>query len=174
MNKKLLLISLVALPMIFLVSAQFAFAGPTIKEVQENVVKLWEPIKENQPHVMAVEFKKILGSGKDLVLIDVRTADEFDAAHIKGAVNIPRGLIEWETPRQIEDTDIPIYTYCRTGARSAFVAHRLTEMGYTNVTNIYDAFKGWVEAGYSVYNRHGEFVLAPEGFEKKEKEEEKK
>jgi rhodanese-related sulfurtransferase len=166
--KKVLLISLVALPIIFLVSAQFAFAGPSIEEVQKNVVNLWTPIKENQPHVMAVEFKKILDSGKDLVLIDVRTADEYDAAHIPGAIHIPRGLTEWVTPKMIEDTDIPIYTYCRTGARSAFVAQRLTEMGYTNVTNIYDAFKGWVEAGYSVYNRHGEFILADGGFEKKE------
>jgi rhodanese-related sulfurtransferase len=168
MKRKILLISLVALPMIFLVSAQFAFAGPSIEEVQKNVVNLWQPIKDNQPHVMAVDFKKILDSGKDLVLLDVRTAEEYDAAHIPGSVNIPRGLIEWVTPRQIEDTDTPIYTYCRTGARSAFVAQRLTEMGYTNVTNIYDAFKGWVEAGYSVYNRHGEFVLTAGGFEKKE------
>jgi len=168
MKKKLFLISLVTLPIIFMVSAQFAFAGPSIEEVQKNVVKLWEPIKENQPHVMAVEFKKILDSGKDLVLLDVRTADEYNAAHIPGAVHIPRGLIEWVTPRTIEDTDIHIYTYCRTGARSAFAALRLTEMGYTNVTNIYDAFKGWVEAGYSVYNRHGEFLLTDGGFEKKE------
>lgn len=168
MKRKPLLISLVALSIIFFLSAQSAFAGPSIEEVQKNVVDLWTPIKENQPHVMAVDFKKILESGKDLVLIDVRTADEYNAAHIPGAMHIPRGLIEWVTPQKIEDTDIPIYTYCRTGARSAFVAQRLTEMGYTNVTNIYDAFKGWVEAGYSVYNRHGEFILSEGGFEKKE------
>jgi rhodanese-related sulfurtransferase len=137
--------------------------------VQKNVVNLWKPIKENQPHVTAVEFKKILDSGKKLILLDVRTADEFNTAHLPGAINIPRGLIEWVTPRTITDTDIPIYAYCRTGARSAFVTDRLTKMGYTNVTNIYDAFKGWVEAGYSVYNRHGEFTLNKGAFEKKEK-----
>ena len=166
--KRILLISLVALPVILFLSAQSAFAGPSIDEVKKNVVNLWKPIKESQPHVTAVDFKKILDSEKELVLIDVRTADEYKAAHLPGAINIPRGLIEWVTPRKIEDTDIPIYTYCRTGARSAFVAQRLTEMGYTDVTNIYDAFKGWVEAGYAVYNRHGEFTLSEGGFEKKE------
>jgi len=154
MKRKVVPISFVALIIILFLSAQSAFAGPSIEEVQKNVVNLWKPIKESQPHVMAVDFKKILESEKNIILIDVRTADEYKAAHIPGAINIPRGLLEWVTPRQIEDTDTPIYTYCRTGARSAFAAQRLTEMGYTKVTNIYDAFKGWVEAGYGVYNRH--------------------
>jgi hypothetical protein len=42
------------------------------------------------------------------------------------------------------------------------------EIGYTNVTNIYDSFKGWVIEGYPVYNQHGEFTMTPEGFEKRE------
>ncbi|SEA00906.1 Rhodanese-related sulfurtransferase [Desulfuromusa kysingii] len=168
MQKKVLPLSLAAVTIILLLAAQTVFAGPSIDEVKNNVVNLWKPIKESQPHVTAVEFKKILDSDKDLILIDVRTADEYKAAHIPGAIHIPRGVMEWVTPRTIENTDIPIYTYCRTGARSAFAAQRLTDMGYTNVTNIYDAFKGWLEAGYSVYNRHGEFVMSKGGFEKQE------
>ena len=168
MKRKFLPFTLVTLIIILFLSAQSVFAGPTIEEVQKNVVNLWKPIKESQPHVTAVEFKKILDSGKELVLIDVRTEEEYKAAHLPGAINISRGLIEWVTPRTIENTDIPIYTYCRTGARSAFVAQRLTEMGYTKVTNVYDAFKGWVEAGYGVYNRHGEFTMVEGAFEKKE------
>lgn len=168
MKRKVLPISLAAMIIILFLSAQSVFAGPTIEDVQKNVVNLWKPIKESQPHVTAVEFKKILDSGKELVLIDVRTADEYKAAHLPGAINIPRGLIEWVTPRTIEDTDTVIYAYCRTGARSAFVTQRLIEMGYTNVTNIYDAFKGWVDAGYGVYNRHGEFTMVEGAFEKKE------
>lgn len=168
MKKNVLLITLVALQVCFFLSVQTVFAGPSIDEVKKNVVNLWTPIKESQPHVTAVEFKKILDSGKDLVLIDVRTADEYKAGHLPGAINIPRGLTEWVTPKTIEDTDTAIYAYCRTGARSAFVTQRLIEMGYTNVTNIYDAFKGWVEAGYGVYNRHGEFTMVEGAFEKKE------
>jgi len=150
------------------VTAQFSVAGPSIDEVKKNVENLWKPIKESQPHVTAAEFKKILDSGKKFVLIDVRTAEEYEAAHLPGAINIPRGLIEWSVPRTIEDTDTPIYIYCRTGARAAFATQRLIDMGYTNVTNIYDAFKGWVEASYPVYNRHGEFTLSKGAFEKKD------
>jgi rhodanese-related sulfurtransferase len=143
-----------------------AVAGPSIEEVKKNVVNLWKPIKESQPHVTAVEFKKIVDKGKDFILIDVRTKEEYDAAHLPCAIHIDRGLIEWEVPRTIQNTDARIFVYCRTGARSAFATQRLIEMGYTNVTNIYDAFKGWVVAGYAVFNRHGEFKLSPEGFEK--------
>jgi len=168
MKKHYLLATVMFFSFTLLVSSQFAIAGPPISDVQKNVEKLWKPIKESQPHVTAIEFKKILDSDKEFVLIDVRTSDEYKAAHLPGAINIQRGLIEWVTPRTIEDTDTPIYAYCRTGARSAFVTQRLIDMGYTNVTNIYDAFKGWVVAGYPVYNRHGQFTLDKGAFEKKD------
>lgn len=145
-----------------------ATAGLSIEEIKKNVEKLWKPIKESQPHVTAVEFKKIMDSEEEFVLVDVRTSAEYDAAHLPGAMHINRGLIEWVAPKKIQDTDAKIYVYCRTGARSAFVTERLIEMGYTNATNIYDAFKGWVVAGYPVYNRHGEFTLKPKSFEKKD------
>ncbi len=131
-----------------------AIAGPSIDQVKKNVENLWKPIKESQPHVTAVEFKKIMDGGEKFILVDVRTEDEYKAAHLPGAMHISRGLIEWVAPKKLQNTDAKIYVYCRTGARSAFVTQRLLEMGYTNVTNIYDAFKGWVVAGYPVYNRY--------------------
>ncbi|MDW7773308.1 MAG: rhodanese-like domain-containing protein [Desulfobulbaceae bacterium] len=145
-----------------------AAAGLPIEQVNQNVEKLWKPIKENQPHVTAVEFKKIMDSGEKFILLDVRTEEEYNVAHLPGAVHVSRGLIEWVVPKKITDTDTKIFAYCRTGARSAFVTQRLIEMGYTDVTNIYDAFKGWVEAGYPVYNDHGEFILTADAFEKKD------
>jgi rhodanese-related sulfurtransferase len=154
--------------MVMIIVPFTAGAGPSIEQVQENVEKIWKPIKENQPHVTAVEFKKIRDSGVDFILLDVRTEEEYIAAHLPGAVHVSRGLIEWVVPKKIKDTDTKIFVYCRTGARSALVTQRLIEMGYTDVTNIYDAFKGWVEAGYPVYNRHGEFTLNKDAFEKKD------
>lgn len=145
-----------------------AAAATTIEQIRQNVVNLWKPLKQNQPHVNAVEFKTIMDSGQKFVLLDVRTEKEYNAAHLPGAIHINRGLIEWIVPNRIQDPDARIYLYCRTGARSAFATRRLLEMGYTNVTNISDAFRGWVVAGYPVYNRHGEFSLRPEAFEKKD------
>jgi rhodanese-related sulfurtransferase len=143
-------------------------AGPSPEEVRKNVENIWMPVKESQPSVTVKEFKKIMESGEKFVLLDVRTAEEYEAAHLPGAINVSRGLVEWQVPQRVPDTDTKIYLYCRTGARSGLVTKRLREMGYKNVTNIYESFGGWVQAGYPVYNRHGEFVLTPGGFEKPE------
>ena len=168
MKKRISQLTALLFVLMFFSAPLSAIAGPSIEQVEKNVENLWKPIKESQPHVTAVEFKKIRDSGEKFVLVDVRTEDEYNAAHLPGAIHINRGLVEWVVPKKIQDTDAKIYVYCRTGARSAFVTQRLIEMGYTNVTNIYDAFKGWVVAGYPVYNRHGEFTLKPEAFEKKD------
>ncbi len=168
MKKRVFLSTTILFTLLAFITPFSVVAGPSVEQVKLNVDKLWKPIKESQPHVTAVEFKKIMDSGEKFVLVDVRTRDEFIAAHLPGAIHINRGLIEWVLPKKIEDTDTKIYVYCKTGARSAFVTQRLMEMGYTNVTNIYDAFKGWAVAGYPVYNQHGEFTLTTGGFEKKE------
>lgn len=168
MKKRISLLTIFLFALVVFAIPFTGIAGTSIEQVKQNVEKLWKPIKESQPHVTAVEFKKIMDSGAKFVLVDVRTEGEYNAAHLPGAIQISRGLVEWVVPNKIQDTDAKIYVYCRTGARSAFVTQRLIEMGYTNVTNIYDAFKGWVVAGYPVYNRHGEFTLKPEAFEKKD------
>jgi len=55
---------------------------------------------------------------------------------------------------------------CGAAARSALAAVVLKEMGYTNAKNMLGAFKAYGEAGYLIYNMHGEFTMV--AFEKKE------
>jgi rhodanese-related sulfurtransferase len=163
--------SIVAAAVLFisLFTPPAVFAGLSVEQVQKNVENLWQPLMQSLPKVTAVEFKKIMDKGDSFVLLDVRREAEYEAAHLPGAINITRGVLEFETPKKIVDSETKIYVYCRTGARASFAVKRLNEMGYPNVVNISDSFKGWVEAGYPVYNRHGEFILTPGGFEKKEK-----
>jgi rhodanese-related sulfurtransferase len=109
-----------------------------------------------------------MDKGDDLVLLDVRSEADFLAAHLPGALNINRGELEFAVATAIPDTETRIYVYCRTGIKATFAARTLLDIGYTNVVRVTDSFKGWLEAGYPVFNRHGEFVLQPNGFEKKE------
>lgn len=150
--------------------SSFAVAAVSIDQVQKNVENLWKPLKESLPSVTAKEFKKIKDSGEKFILVDTRRKEEYDAAHLPDAIHIDRGVLEWAGPKKLKETDATIYVYCRTGARGALVTQRLITMGYTNTINIYDAFKGWVMEGYPVYNRHGEFKLSPDAFEKIESE----
>ncbi|WP_455230451.1 rhodanese-like domain-containing protein [Geopseudomonas aromaticivorans] len=86
------------------------------------------------------------------VLLDVREADEFHAGHIPGAVNIPRGLLEFRlsnTP-ELSSRDLNIVLYCKTSGRAALAACALHDMGYLNVQSIAGGFDAWSAAGKAV------------------------
>ena len=81
----------------------------------------------------AEDAKTRLDSGAPLVLLDVRTREEFDSGHISGALCLPVESIGAEAPVELPDKDAEILIYCRSGRRSAEAAKKLTKLGYTNV-----------------------------------------
>ena len=141
---------------------------PSLEQVKQNVRYLHKSVMDDQPSVSAKNFKRIIKSGGEFVLLDVRSESEFKAAHLPGALHVDRGRIEWVIPNIIKKTDRTIYVYCQDGRRSGFATERLLEMGYKNTSHIIDGFEGWVSAGYLVYNMHGEFILSPNGYHKRE------
>lgn len=86
------------------------------------------------------------------MLIDVREADEFHAGHIPGAVNIPRGILEFKLTNDpaLEDRGLNIVIYCKNSGRSALSAKAMKEMGYIHVQSISGGIDAWQEAGKSV------------------------
>jgi rhodanese-related sulfurtransferase len=140
----------------------------SLEQVKQNVINMHKAVMNGQPAISAKNFKKILESDNEFVLLDVRSEAEFNAAHLPGALNVERGRIEWIIPNIIKNPERTIYVYCQDGRRSGFATERLLEMGYKNTSHIADGFEGWVRAGYLVYNMHGEFILSPGGYGKKE------
>lgn len=83
------------------------------------------------------------------VLIDVREGDEYHEAHVPGALNIPRGVLEFKlssTPG-LDSRDLDIVLYCKTGGRAALAAASLQEMGYVQVSSLTGGFDAWCAAG---------------------------
>lgn len=76
-------------------------------------------------------------------LIDVRTADEFAAGHLRGAAHIPHDQIGAKIAALAPDRDAEILLYCRSGRRSEAALNTLKQMGYRNVRNLgaYDDLK---------------------------------
>lgn len=78
------------------------------------------------------EVKRIIDNYEDeddIVIIDVRTEDEYNFGHLENAINIPVGNIE-----SIDiSKDIRVVVYCRSGSRSATAASKLKELGYEKV-----------------------------------------
>ncbi len=82
------------------------------------------------------------------LIIDVRSAAEFDTGHIEGAVNIPHNEITARIAEVTEKKDQPLVLYCRSGARSGMALTALKELGYTKVENAggYQALKEKLES----------------------------
>jgi len=68
--------------------------------------------------------------------IDVRTAEEYAAGHVRQAVNIPYEEISGRVAEVTTDKDALIYVYCRSGRRSGIAKATLDKAGYTHVINV--------------------------------------
>ena len=83
----------------------------------------------------AEEAKARMDSGDPVTVVDVRTAAEYEDGHIEGALLLPNEDIGTSMPALLPDPDAEILVYCRTGRRSAEAARKLTELGYSNVSD---------------------------------------
>lgn len=99
----------------------------------------------------------------DTLILDVRERSEFDAAHIAGAMNVPRGILEAaceydyaETePELVTARERPVLVVCRSGSRSAFAAQVLGWLGYREVYNLKLGMKGWNDADLPLVDGRG-------------------
>ena len=91
------------------------------------------------------------------VLIDVREPAEFETGHLAGAINIPRGVLEFQvdahpavanaTDPALAHRERPVVVYCRTGGRAALAADNLQKLGFADVRSIAGGVLAWGEAG---------------------------
>lgn len=79
------------------------------------------------------EVQRQLDSGA--LLIDVRTASEFNSGHAKGAKNISLQQLQAGTLPS-KDKQKTLYLYCRSGSRAAAASSLLKKAGYASVINI--------------------------------------
>lgn len=83
--------------------------------------------------INAKEAKEMMDQNKDVVILDVRTEEEYDTGHIKGALLIPDNEIKEKAEEILTDKSATILVYCRSGRRSAGAAKVLSELGFTNI-----------------------------------------
>lgn len=92
--------------------------------------------------ITAEEAYERINSGDDIVILDVRTQEEYEESHIPGAVLIPNETIGEKPLEQLPDLDQEILVYCRSGNRSAQAAKKLAAAGYKNVKD-FGGIKDW-------------------------------
>ena len=82
---------------------------------------------------MSCEAAKIMAEETGFIVLDVRTQEEYDEAHIPGAVNIANETIGYDDIPELPDKDQVLLVYCRSGRRSKEASEKLAALGYTNI-----------------------------------------
>lgn len=108
-------------------------------------------------NVSVQEAKEMVEKG-DIFVLDVRTPDEFNSSHIKGATLIPvsnafGSNLSSESLLKARIDEVPkrkILVYCRTGRRSDTASTMLVNAGYSQVYNMAGGITAWIDAGYPV------------------------
>jgi len=125
------------------------------RNVKKNIIPPISKHEENQENAVA-EYKKItpeeakeMIDGGDVIVLDVRTPEEYRQGHIEGALLLPNYNLKELAESELPDKDGKILVYCRSGSRSKSASKVLINMGYTEVYDFggindwkYDTVKG--------------------------------
>lgn len=106
-------------------------------------------VSDKISHHTADETKGLFDEGNYL-FVDCRDKFEFKKGHIPGAMNISRGLMEWQIDKKIPKKEQKIVMYCKSGGRSNLAAYAIQRMGYKNVTHLDGGIDAWIKAGHPV------------------------
>ncbi len=112
------------------------------------------------------DLEERIAVNPELMIVDVREPYEFDAMHIEGSLNVPRGILESaceydyeETvPELVEARQREIAIVCRSGYRSVLAAHSMQVLGYENVCSLKTGLRGWKDYEQPLVDRRGQDV----------------
>ena len=115
-----------------------------------------EMVMEARKHIKTIDmdaFRKVVDNPQGAMIIDVRESRSYAAGHVPGAINIPRGVIEFMIWKHVgfpdkTDYDKKVYLYCTKGGRCTLATKSLQDLGFTNVTAATIDLKEWHKAGH--------------------------
>ena len=116
--------------------------------------------------IMPWDLEERLEANPDLLIVDVREPNEFDAMHIAGSMNVPRGILEsaceWDyeetEPELVRARDREIVVVCRSGNRSILAANAMQVLGYSNVVSLKTGLRGWKDYDQPLVDGEGNEV----------------
>jgi rhodanese-related sulfurtransferase len=101
-----------------------------------------EAIKKVDP----VEFSEMI-SQPDVIILDVRTPEEFNAGHIANAININLEGSDFSSEVSKLDKNATVAVYCRSGNRSGVATEQMAELGFTDMYDMQGGIVDWEDAG---------------------------
>lgn len=130
---------------------------------RESYKTLAEKAAGQVKELMPWDLEAAMRENAGLLVLDVRERSEFEAFHIKGSMNVPRGILEaaceWDyaetEPELVQARQRPVVVVCRSGNRSALAAMVMGIIGYENVASLKLGIKGWNDSDMPLVDCRG-------------------
>jgi rhodanese-related sulfurtransferase len=102
-------------------------------------------------NVTSISPQELLNADSNtIVIVDVRTPEEFQQGHVPNAINVPMSEIIDNPSILNSSKGKPIILYCRSGYRAGKAAEALHKDGYQNLRHLEGDIQGWLKAGLTV------------------------
>lgn len=95
--------------------------------------------------ISPAELNKV---NNDILLIDVRTPEEFSSGHIENSINIDYTADNFNDLISELDPEQEVYVYCKLGGRSGKSAKVMKEMGFTKIYDLDGGIMQWEKDGF--------------------------
>ena len=121
---------------------------------------------KNINEIFPWDLEERFSENPSLLLLDIREPYEYEAMHIKGSLNVPRGVLETACEWDFEETvaelvnsrEKEVIVACRSGNRSIFACEVMQKLGYNNVVSLKTGLRGWSDYEQPLHNKDGEEV----------------
>lgn len=95
------------------------------------------------PSISVDTLKKALDAKENVVLLDVRTLDEYQRGHIPQSVHVPIDQLASMIDKIVPNKSQKIYAYCLSGSRSSVAVDWLIQQGYTKAFDVSHGLLAW-------------------------------
>ena len=116
-----------------------------MRTFQEHIEEVKKEIKE----ISSEELKKAIDKEK-VVLIDVRSENDFNKNHIPDSINLPKQLLEINLCKIVDNPQVKIIVICSKGVMSILCTKSIQDMGCSNVYSLKGGFNAWSNSGYPI------------------------
>jgi rhodanese-related sulfurtransferase len=128
---------------------------PSLALAQNYPPTVTQKVQAAQKQIKTIgmeEYRKVVESPGTALIVDVREPQEYAAGHVPGAINIPRGVLEFQIWKQVgfpssTELDRPVILQCQSGNRASLAAQSLEELGFTRTTAVVMSLDDWQKAG---------------------------
>jgi rhodanese-related sulfurtransferase len=117
----------------------------------KNFIELVRGCLSDVREIMPWDLAERMETNPGLLIVDVREPYEYEAMHIVGSINVPRGILEsaceWDyeetLPELVQAREREVVVVCRSGYRSVLAAHSMQVLGYQDVCSLQTGLRGW-------------------------------